>query len=611
MYRYNSRVNKAPFGAVSENEVVKITFPITRVIWVNAVRMKLRQGDKMRVIPLRFSHDDGAVTYFECEFSVSEAGIYYYQFEVELVGGGIHHIGTSDNGDALCGEMLPEWQLTVYSRDYKVPQAMKGGIIYHIFVDRFCHKGAEVKPRYGVLKKWGEPVTIKDADGVYRANDFYGGNFQGIISKLDYLQELGVTMLYLSPIFESNSNHRYDTADYLKIDPMLGTEEDFNELIARAKQKGMGVMLDGVFNHTGADSIYFNQLGHYDSIGAIQSKESPYYDWYYFSNYPYEYDSWWGVKVVPTLNKGSKGFRKLLLGKGGIIDKWTNFGISAWRLDVVDELPVEFVDKLREAVKTINKDVSIIGEVWEDASVKVSYSVLRPYFTKGQLDGVMNYPYMRAIIDYVQSGNPRRFIVPVMRIMENYPKDALLSSMTLLGSHDTVRILNSISGADVSYMDKAQRQRERLFGDALKLAKSKLKVAVTLQYMLPGVPSVYYGDEIGMQGYEDPLNRETFDWDNMDTEILDYYKILGRIRREYHECMVGSLCFFDDVHMLAFRREGKDGSSLYVVANVSFDERSYRTKRSMINIITGDKYPAGSKIIIEPCSVYVLTVDNS
>ena len=177
---------------------------------------------------------------------------------------------------------LPDWQLTVYDKSFVVPDTIKGGVIYHIFADRFAHAGKDVQPRYGYLKKWGEKVTVREPDGSYRANDFFGGNFKGITGKLDYLASLGVTEIYLSPIFESSSNHRYDTGDYMKIDPLLGTEDDFRELITQARKRGIGIILDGVFNHSGADSVYFNQLGHYDSVGAYQSKDSPYYDWYYF-----------------------------------------------------------------------------------------------------------------------------------------------------------------------------------------------------------------------------------------------------------------------------------------------------------------------------------------
>ena len=183
--------------------------------------------------------------------------------------------------------------------------------------------------------------------------------------------------------------------------------------------------MDGVFNHSGSDSRYFNQLGHYDSLGAYQSWDSPYHDWYYFDHFPDEYKSWWGCKVVPTLNKSAAGYRDLLFREGGVIDKWTKFGIDGWRLDVVDELPTDFVDDLRAAIKRAKADAVVIGEVWEDASTKVSYGTLRPYLTKGELDGVMNYPFKEAILSFCAYGGARAFGTKVMRIYENYPRDTL------------------------------------------------------------------------------------------------------------------------------------------------------------------------------------------
>ena len=330
MYKYNSRIHKTPFGAARAGEKIKIVFPVTHSVWVERVKMIISKGEDEWERALSFCGDDGNITYFDTEFTLNDWGIYHYRFEVTMVGGGVDKIGAGEDGDAMIGGDLPAWQITVFDKDFVVPDTIKGGVIYHIFADRFAHAGDAVEPRYGRLKRWDEKVTIKEPDGSYRANDFYGGNLKGIIEKLDYLSSLGVTEIYLSPIFEASSNHRYDTGDYLKIDPLVGTEDDLRTLISEARARGIGLILDGVFNHSGADSVYFNQLGHYDSLGAYQSKESPYFDWYRFTSYPDEYDCWWGCKVVPTLNKSAAGYRALVLGKGGIVDKWTNFGIDGW-----------------------------------------------------------------------------------------------------------------------------------------------------------------------------------------------------------------------------------------------------------------------------------------
>ena len=599
MYKYNSRVHKTPFGAVRAGEKIKIVFPVTHSVWVESVKMFLRKGEDVWERLLSFCGDDGNVTYFCTEFTLNEWGVYYYRFEVTAVGGGLDRIGAGENGDAIIGDDLPEWQITVFDKDFTVPGTIEGGVIYHAFVDRFARAESDVKPRYGYLKEWDQKVTIKEPDGSYRANDFYGGNFKGIIEKLDYIASLGVTEIYLSPIFEASSNHRYDTGDYLKLDPLLGTEEDFAELIREARKRGIGLILDGVFNHSGADSLYFNQLGHYDTVGAYQSPDSPYHDWFYFDHFPDEYHSWWGCKVVPTLNKSAAGYRKLLFDKGGVIDKWTNFGIDGWRLDVVDELPTDFVDELRAAIKRANEKAVIIGEVWEDASVKVSYGTLRPYLTKGELDGVMNYPFKEAILSFCLYGGAKAFGTKVMRIFENYPADVLNSSMTLIGTHDTVRALTALSGTDVSYTTKEQRREMTLDRDALLLAKKRLKIASLLQFLLPGVPSVYYGDEVGMQGYEDPMNRAPFPWGKEDEEILAHYRRLGALRKKYAELLVGGMEIREQGELLILHRF-KDGKSLFAVVNPTFEDRllTFRRARAACDVKAEKTLKSGDVVTV-------------
>ena len=597
MFKYNSRVHKTPFGAVRAGEKVKIVFPVTHSIWVGDVKLILCKEELRREIPLSFCGDDGNVTYFSCEFSIEEWGIYYYRFEVAEVSGELHIVGASETG--LAGENLPEWQLTVYAKDYVVPKTIEGGLIYHIFADRFAKAGESKAPRYGYLKEWDEKVTVVEPDGSYRANDFYGGNFKGITSKLDYLQSLGVTEIYLSPIFEASSNHRYDTGDYMKLDPLLGTEEDFRELIAEGRKRGIGVILDGVFNHSGADSLYFNQLGHYDSVGAYQSPDSPYHDWYFFDRFPDEYHSWWGCKVVPTLNKSAEGYRKLLFGEGGVIEKWTGFGLDGWRLDVVDELSTDFVDELRAAVKKADPNAVMIGEVWEDASVKVSYGTLRPYLTKGQIDGVMNYPFKEAILSFCMYGGARAFGAKVMRIFENYPSDALNSSMTLIGTHDTVRVINALSGVDVSYTSKEQRRDIVLYGDALVIAKKRVKIASLLQYVLPGVPSLYYGDEVGLQGYEDPMNRAPFPWGKEDEDLLAHYRFLGEMRKKHKDVLLGGLDTWAQGELLIVQRY-KDGKSLFAVVNPTFEDRvvTFRKKKNAKDVRSGRVLKDGDTLTV-------------
>ena len=600
-------MHKTPFGAVRAGEKIKIVFPVTHSVWVESVKILIRKGEDVTERLLSFCGDDGNITYFSCEFALEEWGIYYYRFVVTAVGGGVDRVGAGENGDAMTGDDLPEWQLTVYAKDYVVPKTIQGGVIYHIFVDRFARAGEEKQPRFGYLKKWGEPVTIKEPDGSYRANDFYGGNFKGITQKLDYLASLGVTEIYLSPIFEASSNHRYDTGDYLRLDPLLGDETDFAELIAEARKRGIGLILDGVFNHSGADSRYFNQLGHYDTIGAYQSPDSPYHDWYYFDRFPDEYHSWWGCKVVPTLNKSAAGYRELLFGEGGVIRKWTNFGIDGWRLDVVDELPTDFVDELRAAIKKANEKVVVIGEVWEDASVKVSYGTLRPYLTKGELDGVMNYVFKEAVLSFVLYGGAKAFGTKVMRIYENYPLDALNSSMTLIGTHDTVRAVTALSGLDVRHTTKEQRLTLRLSGEALDLSLKRVKIASLLQFLLPGVPSVYYGDEVGLQGYEDPMNRAPFPWGEENEDLLSHYRFLGGLRKKYKEILLGGMDVREQGELLILHRF-RDGKNLFAVVNPTFEDRllTFRKAKSARDLRTGRVLRSGDTATVKALDYLLL-----
>lgn len=554
---YNSRdiKYKKPFGAVATNQRVNICFPVKMSFHAEKVIMILRRNEHSEVYELTKLYDDGNYDYFYVDFALEREGTYFYRFELRR-GHIVSYVGRGYNGQAIMGEWLPEWQLSVYGKGYSTPDFFKGGVVYHIFADRFCHAGEEVLPAYGVYKEWSEDVTIIDDDGIYRANDFYGGNFQGIISQLDYLYNLGVTAIYLSPIFLSHSNHRYDTGDYLTIDPVLGTEEDFAELISKAKAKDIAIILDGVFNHTGADSIYFNKFNHFDSVGAYQSKDSPYYDWFTFIDYPDTYKCWWGITVVPTVARDAKGYHDLILGQDGVIAKWTKMGVKGWRLDVVDELSSDFLKNIFCTVKSYDSDCLVIGEVWEDATTKHSYGEEREYFRGKELDGVMNYVFKDAIIEYLNSHDGELFADQTMTIIENYPKMSLDVCMSLIDSHDTVRAINALSGKNAHNMTKEERKAYRLSVQEYELGKKRLKLASCLQYFLPGVPSLYYGDEIGMQGFEDPINRRPFSHDNIDEDLLSHYTRLGQLRRKHQKAFVSNAVVRGEGNVVTIERGG-------------------------------------------------------
>ncbi len=582
---------KRPFGAVKEGSKLEFFTYAQDGVFINSVVLAITDDATGNVIryPLEYlGKSDLTTSKFGCRITAPKAGLYWYNFEIFSEEGLAYYQNTRTKSD---------FQLTVYSNDYETPQRFKGGVIYHIFVDRFCKSSdtsVDTSTHY-VYKNWDEPLTLKDADGVYRANDFYGGNFQGIIDKLPYLKSLGVNVIYLSPIFKSSSNHRYDTGDYLTVDPLLGNEEKFKELIDKAKRKGIYIMLDGVFNHTGADSIYFNKFGNYDSLGAYQSEQSPYYRWYDFINFPDEYRCWWGVTVCPTVNKRADGYRNLIFGKGGVIDKWTNLGVSAWRLDVVDELPEEFVEQIRKAVKSVSEKKLLIGEVWEDASNKISYSKRRHYLLGKELDGVMNYPFKDAIINLARGGRPRAFIEAVKTILENYPKKSLDCTMTLVGSHDTVRVLNRLSDYDISGLDKMGRAGVVLEGEILSTAKARLKVASTLQFLLPGIPSIYYGDECGMQGYEDPLCRRPMNWNSQDAELLEHYRKLGSIRKKYKSQITGSTSLYESAGVIYLERRAKK-RKIVAAVNTSGAAKQLNLKSDVKDLLSGNVITKGSKL---------------
>lgn len=595
---------KSPYGAVKCGEKLSLHFPIASWVSVDKMFVFIRLGDVSTPVEMRFEKSENGFSVYTADYVFDAAGIYYYRFEMRNRDG-VWYYGRGENGESVCGENLPEWQLTVYKSSYKTPDFAKGNIIYHIFVDRFNRAdGVKTKRKYRLHESFSESPEVVSADGKYYADDFFGGNFNGIREKLDYLEELGVGIIYLSPIFKAYSNHRYDTGDYLKVDELLGTEDDFKRLLDAAHEKGMKIILDGVFNHSGADSLYFNKFGTYDSLGAYQSKSSPYYDWYYFKKFPDEYACWWGCDNVPDLNKSNKDYRALVFGKNGVVEKWQKLGADGWRLDVVDELPIDFVNLLIKKIKSVNKDALVIGEVWEDASTKVSYGELRPYLLGDQLDGTMNYPFMNAIIAYVRDGDEKFFKDTVQSILENYPKETVYCLMNSLGTHDTVRIINALSDVRAHGWSKTHKLGYKLPDSEYEKAKKKLYLASVLQFTLPGIPSIFYGDEAGLQGFDDPINRRPYPWGSEDKEILAHYKKLGRIRRENRAVFSGGFNMRDENGLVAYERASGDDEILIAV-NAGADDKTLFINKEYISLYNNKEYkdvvdvPGGSFVILK------------
>ena len=485
-----------------------------------------------RAIPMTWA--DGAL---RCVYRTpEEPELVWYAFSL-----------TRPDGQALrLDKNSGRWQLTVYDGQSRTPGWFGQGVSYQIFPDRFCRsrmpRPEGMVGRRTVHENWADtPDYLPDAQREIRNCDFFGGDLAGITAKLDYLQSLSVTTLYLNPIFEAASNHRYNTADYLAIDPMLGTEKDFRTLCREAHRRGMRVLLDGVFNHTGSVSRYFNADGSYPEVGAAQSRESPYYNWYHFTRWPEEYDAWWGIKTLPAVEENQDSYREFIIrGQDSVVRHWLRCGADGWRLDVADELPDDFITEIRRAMEEEKPGAVLIGEVWEDGSNKIAYDRRRRYLLGRETHGLMNYPFRTAALAWLLGGDAGAFRESMEEIREHYPSPAFYSAMNFLGTHDTPRILTLLGGEPVPESKEA-RAEARLSSAGYRLARQRLMLGTLLLYAFPGSPTVYYGDEAGMQGYEDPLNRRTYPWGQEDESLLAWYRRLGQLRRERLSLQVGKI----------------------------------------------------------------------
>lgn len=473
---------------------------------------------------------------WECDILVDHIGLYWYHFALETrYGRRFIMKGFGGEGFLSENENEPRYQFLCYEKDFQTPDWMPGGIMYQIFPDRFYCSGEPKTGIYPDKKMQTEWDVIPDwkpnEHGIITNSDFFGGDLKGITMKLPYLKSLGVTCIYLNPIFEAYSNHRYDTGDYEKIDPVLGTEEDFRELCAEAKKLGMHVINDGVFSHTGSDSKYFNRENRYPANGAYNSTESPYYTWYKFIEWPNIYNSWWGFNTLPEVEELSNSFDEYINGENGIIKKWLRAGNSGWRLDVADELPDEFIEHIREAVKSENSDALLLGEVWEDASNKESYGSRRRFLYGKELDSVMNYPFRDAILGFLDCGDGRDMIEIVLNVLENYPRPVIRCLMNLLGTHDTERVITLLAGENHYGRGREWQASHHLSPEQWEYGLKRMRLASGILYTLPGLPCIYYGDEVGVEGYRDPFNRSTYPWGKENKELLEWYQKLGEMRK--------------------------------------------------------------------------------
>jgi len=578
---YSSRNSfyKNKFGAVAAGESLRLCLLMPRSFSVHSANLVIwkdgEQADRKQMYWAGMHGDDCEI--WDIYFSPEEAGLYWYFFEYSTDFG---TAAVKNLGNDTCSINFGDsWQLTVYSPDFRTPDWLKGGVIYQIFPDRFYFSGEKKEnvPSDRILRKdWlGVPHWQPDKNGKVLNNDYFCGDLKGIEQKLGYLSELGVSCIYLNPIFEAHSNHRYNTADYMKIDPLLGTKEDFVSLCERAKEKNIRIILDGVFSHTGDDSVYFNKYLRYNSVGAYNSEKSKYFDWYKFEVFPDKYKSWWGFETLPEVREENESYQDFIAGKNGVIETWLKAGASGFRLDVADELPDCFIDKLRESVKNTDKNAVLIGEVWEDATNKESYGVRRKYLLGSQLDSVMNYPFANAILDFARFGNAEEFYERIMSVVENYPPPALHILMNHIGTHDTERAITKLAGLSCENRGRPWQAANSLSEEEYEKGVRLLKLAAVLQFTLPGVPSVYYGDEAGMQGYKDPFNRGCYPWGNENKELVSFYKKLSALRRSVGALKDGDIHFISSMlGCTAFERISKN-SRLLVIVNKNENEIEY------------------------------------
>ena len=585
---------KQPYGAVPAGTRVNLALrPLRSGGFSEGVLIAYfeSRNEERREFPMEWSGMEGDRDVFTVVLPTEDyVGLVWYSFRLTGLDGRREELGP--------------YQLTVYDGTDRVPAWFGEGMTYQIFPDRF--RRSRVPDPAGMVggrtvhQGWEEePVYRPDEHGEVRNRDFFGGDLRGVLEKLPYLQELGAETLYFCPVFEAPENHRYGTGDYEKIDPMLGTEEDFRVLCEAAHRLGMKVMLDGVFNHQGFVSRYFNGDGSYDSVGAAQSQDSPYYKWYNFSHWPDRYDSWWGIYSLPAVNESEPTYRDYIFGgENAIVRRWLRAGADAWRLDVADELPDDFVHGIHQAARETNPQAVVLGEVWEDGSTKIAYGVRRKHILGGHCDGLMNYPFRNALLAWLMGGDAAHFRDAMETLRENYPPFAWRSAMNFLGTHDTPRILTLLGvGGDGQDHDKDWRAAYRMTESQYLMGRTKLMLGALVLFAFPGSPTVYYGDEAGMEGFEDPFNRRTFPWGREDQALQAWYTALGRARRELAPLRRGELLWDRaEGRLLAFRRRW-EGQEVLAAVNAGREATAVEVPWPARDWMTGRTVAQGRRLV--------------
>ncbi|MET0771661.1 MAG: alpha-amylase family glycosyl hydrolase [Candidatus Limnocylindrales bacterium] len=506
----------------------------------------------------------------------------------------------------------PGWQLTVFDPDLSTPDWTRGAVVYQVFPDRFANgdptndpspdatPGPDGSARFVQGDVYGNPIIAKDweelPEGYCRAHmdvtcdedplgrDFFGGDLDGLTDRLDELATRGVTAIYLNPIFAAPSNHRYDTTDYLTIDPDLGTDADFDALIAGAHARGIKVILDGVFNHLSSDSPWFDRMGRYPELGACESADSPYRDWFTFRApgpgqpspcAPSEpggddtyYESWAGFDTIPALRETPEVV-ELITGEDGVVRHWLRRGIDGWRLDVANDLSPALLRAIRAAARAEDPEALIIAEEWNDSSA---------WLLGDQADSTMDYRFRRAAIGFVAGETPdldgaiggltaSGFARTIAGMREDYPPAAWDALLHMLDSHDTTRILWTLTPG-------AENEAGKSDPTARALGLQSLRLISALQLTMPGMASVYYGDEVGLSGQDDPDDRRPYPWGAEDADLLAWYTRLGELRADRSALATGDLVWLgseDAVGALGYLRRSADDAAL-VAVNVGSED---------------------------------------
>ncbi len=592
-------------GSFAFGECPEFTVEAPRKLGASAVVLRIcKDGQPDRDYPFSFITVKGANDIYSLTLNTAELcgedtdGLFFYEI-IFLRGFDTLFTTTKNNVDfTLIGYSDKRFMMLVYQKGLKTPDWFKGRTMYQIFVDRFCKGEGEVGERDDVIinDDWenGIPQYVEKPGQPLKNNMFFGGNLWGVIEKLDYLKSIGVGVIYLNPIFKAYSNHKYDTGDYFEIDTMFGGEKAFDELIKRAEEVDIKIILDGVFNHTGDNSLYFNRYGEYGEGGAYNDEKSQYRKWYSFDDKGEKYECWWGIEILPRLNHGNKKCRKFFTGKDGVGAHYIRKGIGGWRLDVADELSDAFLDEFCAAVKKESgNDALIIGEVWENAAEKIAYGKRRSYLRGKQLDSVMNYPLRTAILDFVLNKDAEGLGDVLKSLYSSYPKEVSDALMNILGTHDTERALTVFGkgSSEVSWEAGSILAKKRLSEKELALAIKRMTLAATLQYTVYGVPSLYYGDEVGLEGYHDPFCRLPYPWGRENEKLLTHYKKLGQIREENRELFANGefKIITAENGVVAYSRYNAEDEIL-VIANAGRTRAEYELEGEWKNLLNGRTY---------------------